>query len=89
MNLNAEVALCGGIHPGSKVWIDGKPVSLSPDGTFRCYFKFPEGDYSIAIVAESPDGKEQRSASLRLARNTTQSGDEQPNLGAEKNMPRN
>lgn len=69
MILNAEVVFCGGIHPGSKVWIDGKPASISPDGTFRCYVKFPEGDYTIAIVAESPDGKEQRSATLRLTRN--------------------
>jgi hypothetical protein len=68
MHVNAEVIFYGGTHPDAKVWIDGKPVALSPDGTFRYHFRFPDGNYGIPIVAESPDGVEQRSATLRFER---------------------
>jgi hypothetical protein len=75
MHVNAEVIFYGGTHPDAKVWIDGKPVQLAPDGTFRFHFRFPDGNYSIPIVAESPDGVEQRSASLRFERATARQGD--------------
>jgi len=74
MNVNAEVIFYGGTHPQAKVSIDGKPVALSPDGTFRFHFKFPDGDYTIPIVAESPDGVERRTATLRFERNTETRG---------------
>jgi hypothetical protein len=75
MHVNAEVIFYGGTHPDAKVWIDGKPVQLAPDGTFRFHFRFPDGNYSIPIVAESPDGVEQRSASLTFERATARTGD--------------
>jgi len=75
MHVNAEVIFYGGTHPDAKVWIDGKPVQLAPDGTFRYHFRFPDGNYGIPIVAESPDGVEQRSASLRFERGTARKGD--------------
>jgi hypothetical protein len=70
MNVNAEVIFYGGTHPQAKVWVDGKPIELNADGTFRYHFKFPDGNYTIPIVAESPDGVERRSATLRFERNT-------------------
>ncbi len=75
MHVNAEVIFYGGTHPDAKVWIDGKPVQLAPDGTFRFHFRFPDGNYAIPIVAESPDGVEQRSASLTFERGTARKGD--------------
>jgi len=75
MHVNAEVIFYGGTHPDAKVWIDGRPIQLAADGTFRFHFRFPDGNYSIPIVAESPDGIEQRSASLRFERATTRQGD--------------
>jgi len=74
MHVNAEVIFYGGTHPAAKVWIDGKQIDLSPDGTFRYHFRFPDGNYGIPIVAESPDGVEQRSASLRFERGTARKG---------------
>jgi hypothetical protein len=74
MNINAEVIFYGGTHPKAKLWVDGKPVELNPDGTFRYHFKFPDGNYSIPIVAESPDGVERRSATLQLERGTVRYG---------------
>lgn len=75
MHVNAEVIFYGGTHPQAKLWVDGKPVPLQPDGSFHFHFKFPDGDYFIPIVAESPDGMEQRSATLRFTRQTSRQGD--------------
>lgn len=75
MHVNAEVIFYGGTHPDAKVTIDGKPIQLNPDGSFRFHFKFPDANYEIPIVATSPDGVEQRSATLRFERATARQGD--------------
>ena len=75
MHVHAEVIFYGGTHPDAKVWIDGKQIQINPDGTFRYHFRFPDGNYGIPIVAESPDGVEQRSASLRFERASVRKGD--------------
>jgi hypothetical protein len=74
MHVNAEVIFYGGTDPRAKVTIDGKPITLNPDGTFRYHFIFPDGVYEIPIVAFSPDGVESRSAVLRFERGTKKSG---------------
>ena len=75
MHLNAEVIFYGGTHPDAKVTIDGKPVALRPDGTFRYHFVFPDGEFEIPIVATSPDGVETRRGVLRFERATARQGD--------------
>jgi hypothetical protein len=74
MHVNAEVIFYGGTDPRAKVTVDGKPITLNPDGTFRYHFIFPDGVYEIPIVAVSPDGVESRSAVLRFERGTKKSG---------------
>ncbi len=75
MHVNAEVIFYGGTHPDAKVTVDGRPIQLQPDGSFRYHFKFPDADFEIPIVAVSPDGVETRSATLSLRRATGRSGD--------------
>ena len=75
MHVNAEVIFYGGTHPQAKVMIDGKPVELAPDGSFRYHFVFPDGNYEIPITATSPDGVETRSATLRFERATARTGE--------------
>lgn len=75
MHVNAEVIFYGGTHPEAKVTVDGLPIQLQPDGTFRYHFIFPDRDFEIPIVAVSPDGKETRSAVLMFRRETTRQGD--------------
>lgn len=75
MHVNAEVIFYGGTHPDAKVWIDGKEIKLNPDGTFRYHFRFPDGDYQIPIVAQSPDKVEERSATLGFKRASSRKGD--------------
>jgi hypothetical protein len=74
MHVNAEVIFYGGTDPRAKVTIDGNPITLNPDGTFRYHFIFPDGVYEIPIVAVSPDGVESRSAILRFERGTKKTG---------------
>ena len=74
MHVNAEVIFYGGTHPDAKVTIDGKPVRLNPDGTFRHHFIFPDGEYDIPITATSPDGVEIRSATLNFRRSSARTG---------------
>ncbi len=74
MHVNAEVIFYGGTDPRAKVTMDGKPITLNPDGTFRYHFIFPDGVYEIPVVAVSPDGVESRSAVLRFERGTKKSG---------------
>jgi len=74
LHVNAEVIFYGGTDPRAQVTIDGKPVRLNPDGSFRHHFIFPDGRSEIPIVATSPDGVEQRSAILRFQRETTRHG---------------
>jgi len=75
LHVNAEVIFYGGTHPQAKVTIDGKPVAIGPDGTFRHHFVFPDGNYEIPIVATSPDRVETRSATLKFERATSRAGD--------------
>lgn len=74
MHVNAEIIFYGGTHPDAAVTVDGKPIQLSADGTFRYHFTLPDGDFAIPIVARSPDGVEQRSATLSFVRSTEKSG---------------
>ena len=75
MHVNAEVIFYGGTHPDAKVWIDGKEIKLNADGTFRYHYRFPDGNYQVPIVAQSPDKIEERSATLDFKRATARKGD--------------
>jgi len=70
MHVNAELIIYGGTVPGAKVSVDGKEISLRPDGTFSYHFTFPDGRFHIPIHATAPDGEEKRSALLSFLRLT-------------------
>ena len=71
MHVNAEIIFYGGTHPDATVWIDGKEIKLSPDGSFRYHYTLPDGDFAIPIIARSPDKVEQRTATLSFVRGTS------------------
>jgi hypothetical protein len=75
MHVNAEIIFYGGTHPDATVTVDGKPITLKPDGSFRYHFTLPDGDFHIPIIATSPDKVEQRSATLSFVRGTLRVGD--------------
>ncbi|HEY5791813.1 MAG TPA: DUF4912 domain-containing protein [Chthoniobacterales bacterium] len=75
LNVSAELIFYGSTHPNASVSIDGKPVTLAADGTFRHHFIFPTGnDYEVPIVATSPNGSEVQRATLRFERETGKFG---------------
>lgn len=74
MHVNAEVIFYGGTDPRAKVTINGHPVVLNADGTFRYHFVFPNADHKIEITAESPDAVETRAAALDFHRATGKTG---------------
>jgi uncharacterized protein len=74
MHVNAEIIFYGGTHPDATVWIDGKEIKLSPDGSFRYHHTLPDGDFAIPIIARSPDKVEERSATLSFLRGTARTG---------------
>ena len=74
MNLNAEIIFYGGTDPAATVTVNGKPVMLQNDGSFRFHFTLPDGEFEIPIVATSPDGLEQRSGTLSFRRQTERAG---------------
>ena len=74
LHVNAEIVFYGGTDPDATVWIDGREIRLSPDGTFRYHFTLPDGDFAIPIIARSPDGVEERTATLSFVRGTARTG---------------
>jgi uncharacterized protein len=74
MHLNAEVIFYGGTQPDASVTVNGEPVVLQPDGSFRFHFTLPDGDFEIPVVAVSADGFEERSATLSFRRQTRRVG---------------
>jgi hypothetical protein len=70
MRINAEVILHGSTDPKAAVTVAGIPVSLRHDGSFSFRFAFPDGDFSLPVVATAPDGLESRQAIVRFQRDT-------------------
>jgi len=75
LHVNAEVILYGGTQPRAEVTINGQPIALRPDGSFRQHFVFPAGEFEVPVVATSPDAVEIRHAVLRFERVTGGNGE--------------
>lgn len=85
MKLNAELIIYGATDPKAVLKIDGQPITLQQDGSFRYHFKFPDGTYQLPIEAESTDGRAKRHANLSFVRST----DAHPTVGpmAQPDLP--
>jgi hypothetical protein len=73
--VNAELVVYGATEPDARVTVEGRLVTLRPDGTFTLRFALPDGDYALAAEAVSADGAEDRRARLRFSRRTEYAGD--------------
>jgi len=72
LQLRADVFLEGRTRPGTYLTIDGRPVPVHPDGSFRHHFTFgdPDGSHAVSLVAAASDEMESRRITLRLDRKT-------------------
>jgi hypothetical protein len=69
--LDCELIVYGATEPDAKVTLQGKDVTLRPDGTFSFRFNLPDGSYHLDATAESADGLEKRTI-IPIVTRTTQ-----------------
>lgn len=69
-NVNAELIIYGATAPNATVTFAGKPIQLRADGSFRCHFALPDGQYELPVTAVSADGTDGRAAELKFTRST-------------------
>jgi hypothetical protein len=73
-NINAELIVYGATDPNAQVTLGGRPITLSPDGTFSVHFALPDGKYVLPATAVSQEN-ELRQATLNFSRHTEYSGE--------------
>ncbi|PSB16569.1 hypothetical protein C7B65_21210 [Phormidesmis priestleyi ULC007] len=69
---DAELIVYGATEPDAKVTIDGNPIQLNPDGTFRFQLLFQDGVIRYPIIAIAADGEQMRSIHMKFTRETPQ-----------------
>ena len=67
---DAELIVYGATEPDATVTIDGEPIELNPDGTFRFQMSFQDGVIRYPIVAVASDGEQTRSIHMDFERQT-------------------
>jgi hypothetical protein len=70
LDIDAEMIVYGATRPGSYVTLQGEPVKVGADGTFRVRFEMPNKRQVIPIVASSGDGSSKQTIVLAIERNT-------------------
>ncbi|MBD2001377.1 DUF4912 domain-containing protein [Leptolyngbya sp. FACHB-541] len=67
---DAELIVYGATEPDATVTIDGQPIQLNPDGTFRFQMSFQDGIINYPIIAVAVDGEQSRSIHMEFKRET-------------------
>ncbi len=67
---DAELIVYGATEPDAEVTIDGTPITLNPDGTFRFQVSFQDGVIHYPIIAVAADGEQLRSIHMKFTRET-------------------
>jgi len=68
--VNTELILYGATEPDAKVTVQGRPVSLRPDGTFSLRFALPDGKQVLPVKATSFDVSDERTITPVVTRET-------------------
>jgi len=70
LQVDAEVIVYGATQPDARVTLQGEPVKVQPDGTFRVRVDMPNKRQVLPIVASSPDGAARHMVVMAVERNT-------------------
>lgn len=70
LEVDAEMIVYGATQPGSYVTLQGEPVKVQPDGTFRVRVDLPNKRQVLPIIASTADGVERQTVVLAVERNT-------------------
>ena len=68
--VGTELIVYGATEPDATVTLQGRPVKLTPDGTFSVRFALPDGEQVIPAVAVSKDGEETRTITSIVTKKT-------------------
>ncbi|MFM2431222.1 MAG: hypothetical protein RLZZ511_2435 [Cyanobacteriota bacterium] len=67
---DAELIVYGATEPDATVYIDGEPIALNADGTFRFQMSFQDGKLRFPIFAVAADGEQNRAIHMDFERQT-------------------
>ena len=70
LEVDAEMIVYGATKPNSYVTLQGEPVKVQADGTFRVRVEMPNKRQVIPIVASSADGSARQTVVMAVERNT-------------------
>jgi hypothetical protein len=70
LEVDAELIVYGATRPDAYVTLQGEPVKVQPDGTFRVRVDMPNKRQVIPIVANVPDGGGRQTVVMAVERNT-------------------
>jgi hypothetical protein len=70
LEVDAEMIVYGATKPNAYVTLQGEPVKLQPDGTFRVRVDMPNKRQVLPIVASDPDGNARQTVVMAVERNT-------------------
>jgi len=70
LEVDAQLVVFGVTKPGSYVTLQGEPVKVQDDGTFRVRLDMPDKRQVLPIVASTEDGVEEQTVVLAVERNT-------------------
>ena len=58
--LSTELLVYGRTEPDAAVWLNGKKITLNPDGSFTLRYSLVDGEIPFRFIAQSFDQMEQR-----------------------------
>ena len=70
LEVDAEMIVYGATQPGSYITLQGEPVKVRPDGTFRVRVAMPNKRQVLPIVASTANGVERQTVIIAVERNT-------------------
>jgi hypothetical protein len=70
IEVDAEMIVYGATKPEAFVTLQGEPVKLRPDGTFRVRVEMPNKRLVIPIIASAADGSARQTVVMAVERNT-------------------
>ena len=74
LEVDAEMVVYGVTQPGAYVTLQGEPVKVHPDGTFRVRVEMPNRRQVLPIIASTADGGARQTVVMAVERNTKSMG---------------
>jgi hypothetical protein len=74
LDVDAEMIVYGVTQPGAYVTLQGEPVKVQTDGTFRVRVEMPNRRQVLPIVASTADGASRQTVVMAIERNTKSMG---------------